>query len=239
MFFTKKCRICGFQADFSLDEGQNFSEFLFSDKKRRYFRCPKCRSVTVEEKYFLGKNEQKSRYELHNNTLKDSGYKNYLESFFYSTVDAVKKNLENEFFEGECDFSTWNYLDYGSGPEPCLAELVRQKLLFHSVEIYDPFFAPKLLDEQNFELITCLEVAEHFENPLEDFALISKLLKPSGFLSLQTNLLTEKIDFEKWWYKEDLTHVAFYTEEGLEKCAIKSGLKLVFRKKNLVLLRKL
>ena len=40
-----------------------------------------------------------------------------------------------------------------------------------------------------------------------------KLLKDEGVLYLMTGIYNPSIDFSKWWYKNDLTHVFIFQEE--------------------------
>ena len=40
-----------------------------------------------------------------------------------------------------------------------------------------------------------------------------KLLKEDGVLYLMTGIYNPNIDFPKWWYKNDLTHVFIFQEE--------------------------
>ncbi|MCR4789537.1 MAG: class I SAM-dependent methyltransferase [Treponemataceae bacterium] len=223
MNFSKKCRICGF-------EGPVEDKNVLSFKNKRYFLCSSCQSISLEEECFLKPDLQKERYLLHNNSLEDDGYKNYLEKFLTRSLEAFQEY-------GTAELEDAIYLDYGSGPNPCLCELVRSKSLFKECLSYDLFFAPDL-PCQKVDYMTCLEVAEHFENPLQSFRQLSSLLKEGGILSLQTHLLSENIDFEKWWYREDTTHVCFYTEKGLIECAKKAGLVFLKKTGNTCLFRK-
>ena len=54
---------------------------------------------------------------------------------------------------------------------------------------------------------------EHFYNPKKEFELLKSLLKKDGVLYLMTGIYSEEIDFSKWWYKNDLTHVFIFTKE--------------------------
>ena len=253
MFFSKKdensenfCRICGCKSE----------NEVFESGKRHFLLCSECGSVSLLSEFFIPPEKQKERYELHNNTLEDEGYRKYLERFFALALRlagfAVEyKPLGFEAHSGEKNIKSLEecaYLDYGSGPNPCLAELVRKKGIFKSVDIYDLFFAPELPfpngDENHgsenhcgqkhsgdFDFITCLEVAEHFENPHASFEHIASLLKDDGLLVVQTQTIDRTRftaeDFCHWWYKEDTTHVSFYTKEGLVKCASIAGLRFI------------
>ncbi len=213
MFFEKiLCKCCN-----SLLEKQ------FCVKISKYNFCDNCKSVFLDDNFFLSSENQKDRYLLHNNSLDDFGYKNYLEKFFEQVLSVAK--IKNHTF-----------LDYGSGPNPCLVELVKEKYPeFLVVEGWDLFFTKDFVPKENFySLITCLEVAEHFENPKESFLHIKSLLKDDGILAVQTQIFYSEDDFEKtskkfatWWYKEDTTHVTFYSKEGLIACCESAGLKFI------------
>ena len=66
------------------------------------------------------------------------------------------------------------------------------------------------------DFIICCEVIEHFHSPSSEFALLRKLLKPGGSLLCMTHLLPKKTAFRNWYYKNDPTHVIFYSEENIQ-----------------------
>ncbi len=82
---------------------------------------------------------------------------------------------------------------------------------------YDPFFYnfPVLL-ESTYDYIVCCEVIEHFYNPKKEFNLFKKLLKPSGKLYCMTVLFDDSMDFHKWYYKDDPTHVFIYHHKTID-----------------------
>lgn len=213
MFFEKKfCKCCKSQIN---------SQFCVKNKKYHY--CDFCKSVFLDNEFFLSKENQVDRYLLHNNTLDDFGYKTYLDNFLQQVLSF--SNFENHTF-----------LDYGSGPNPCLIELVKEKYTnFKVIEGWDLYFTKDFTPRENFySLITCLEVAEHFEVPEESFKHIFSLLKKGGFLAVQTQLFVSETEFEKtekkfatWWYKDDTTHVTFYSKEGIITCCANAGLEFV------------
>lgn len=225
MFFDKKfCKCC---------KSQIKSQFCVKNKMYHY--CDFCKSVFLDNEFLLSEQNQLDRYLLHNNTLENIGYKKYLQKFLDEVMSVAE--LKNHF-----------YLDYGSGPNPCLVELVKEKYPnFSSIEGWDLYFTKDFSPKENFySLITCLEVAEHFENPEESFKHINSLLKKGGFLAIQTQLFVSESEFEKtekkfatWWYKEDTTHVTFYSKEGLIACCTNAGLEFVQQiDKNLLIFTK-
>ena len=57
---------------------------------------------------------------------------------------------------------------------------------------------------------------EHFSAPKREFIELASLLKPGGKLYCKTSLYSEKIDFDNWYYKNDVTHIFFYTSKSLQ-----------------------
>ncbi len=170
--------------------------------------------------YRLSNEGQKNRYLLHENSLEQEGYRKYLESFLKLSLDA---------FYSACNSLPESVLDYGSGPEPCLVQLMTSEGL--NAYGWDPFFNENGLEKidvkNGFDMVTCLEVAEHFENPVADFSKLSRMVRSGGLAVIGTNLLPDNPEssFGSWWYRFDPTHVTFYTLQGLQECALKAGLQ--------------
>lgn len=208
----------------------------------RYWACFDCGGIALDRTMLLSPDAERARYTLHDNSLKNVGYKQYLEDFLASIV-----RYPEILNAGFCN--SWRFFDYGSGPEPALVSLLREKGF--EARGWDPFFAP---EEKCYpggaDIVTCLEVAEHFSDPEKDFAALSSCVTPGGFLALGTHLLDDlsyrdqvpvaALDgkpennvsdperyaaFCTWWYRQDPTHVSFYTKKALVLLAQKNGLK--------------
>lgn len=203
--------------------------------QKKYYFCNDCHSAFLSEDDFVSEEKEIERYSLHNNDLTDNGYKTYLEKFYQKIIE----------FTG----NKGNYLDYGSGPNPCLVQLIREDKQFNEFEVidaWDLFYTPNFIPKkQNYDVISCLEVAEHFKNPIEDLSNIYSLLKKQGKLILQTQFINcdNFQDFTnffiKWWYKEDCTHVLFYSKKGIELCAKEVGFSVLpSNEKNIVVFQK-
>ena len=200
------CRLCKSQAPF------------FNSEKREYFLCPFCKAIFVGRQYLPNQTKEKERYLEHNNNISDSGYQNF--------VTPVVKAIS------ECFSSSASGLDYGAGTGPVVAKMLSDSN--YKIELFDPFFYnnPELL-ENTYDFIICCEVAEHFHYPEKEFELLRKMLNPNGKLFCQTSIFHENIDFKKWYYKNDFTHVFFYQKEtfefikkrfGFTDCTIKGNL---------------
>jgi SAM-dependent methyltransferase len=86
----------------------------------------------------------------------------------------------------------------------------------YSIDQYDPFFCnkPEVLSRK-YDYIVCCEVIEHFYKPYNEFDQLKSLLKPGGMLICMTDVFYDGIDFAKWYYKNDPTHVFFFHPTSL------------------------
>lgn len=183
------------------------------EKGRTFFLCPSCKLVFQSVESLPGADEERSRYELHRNDKEDEGYRNWLGSFIKSSVIPWYKNGD--------------ILDFGSGPRPVLTEILESK--GYSVFSYDPFFAPLWPEQRAFSLILLCEVLEHIHDPLKEFRRLGAVAADGAVLSLKTQFLPSlnPHDFKGWWYKEDTTHIRFYSPESLKALGENSGWDLM------------
>ncbi|WP_442845454.1 class I SAM-dependent methyltransferase [Leeuwenhoekiella sp. H156] len=169
-------------------------------QNRNYNRCTYCASVFLDSIDLPSASREEKRYQQHQNSTSNSGYIDFLSPL----ITVVTKN------HGKAETG----LDYGSGPNPVLTNLLKNRGFV--VTAYDLFFSknPDAL-QQSYDYVLCCEVIEHFHKPAESFRELFDLLKPGGSLYCKTNLLTPDINFKDWWYKNDFTHSFFYTTEAL------------------------
>ncbi|MDD5593319.1 MAG: class I SAM-dependent methyltransferase [Candidatus Margulisbacteria bacterium] len=189
MVIQKTCFLCSSQ-----------SPLFIEDRNTNFYKCSNCRSVFRDPDDNISPEQEKQRYQAHNNDPA-SGYR----SFVAPIINAVTSNFTPSHLG----------LDFGAGPVPVIAEILKNK--DYKIEIYDPFFhdRPEFLN-QTYDYITACEVIEHFRDPAREFKLLRSLLKPNGALLCMTELLEPAIDFQKWPYKNDVTHRFFYTRKALE-----------------------
>ncbi len=223
-------------------ENINLIEEIIANK--RYFQCLQdgCGGFFVHSDSFNTHAEQKKRYLLHTNTLEkkeeSNGYRLYLEKFISIVLDYEKNS--------ERGTNIHALFDYGSGPYPALVMILKEynmKFVFKNdvqVKHWDPFFYPNGdFFEHGADIVFCLEVIEHFENASEGFEGLAKACAPGGLIAIQTQLAPKSFDeFKRWWYKDDFTHVSFYTLNSIEECAKRVGLVLESEKNGVVFLRK-
>lgn len=170
-------------------------------KEREFYRCEKCYSIMLSPINYLNKENEKLRYEEHNNDVFDKRYQDFVSPI----VNAVLKDFEEEH----------KGLDFGSGTGPVITKMLKDQ--DYDIEIYDPFFAnDKEKLYKSYDYIVCCEVMEHFHNPRLEFKRLKNMLNNKGYLYLKTKVYNENIDFESWYYKDDPTHVFFYHLKGLE-----------------------
>lgn len=197
--------------------------FIFLQKQfnRKFYRCNCCELHFVDKLSLLKKNEEKQRYDNHQNSVKDSGYV----AFLSKLLDPVLGFVKNDKASG---------LDFGSGPYPMLQELAFDK--GYRMSIYDPIYADdESVLKKKYDFITCCEVVEHFHNPYESFSKIVSSLKEHAIFGVMTSILYPEIDFQNWHYIKDDTHVCLYTPKTIDWISKKWSLELIYHQKNVVI----
>ncbi len=172
---------------------------LFSEiQHKKYYLCNNCKAICMDTENLPTNSEEINRYQEHNNDVNDLGYQNF--------VNPIVSNVLSDFN------TTHNGLDFGCGTGPVITKLLRDKN--YTVHTFDPFFDnnPEVL-KTTYDFIVCCEVIEHFHQPLKEFKLLKSLLKPKGKLYCMTDVHTDTINFDKWYYKDDPTHVIFYQKK--------------------------
>lgn len=195
---------------------QNKSKQFYKDE---FFECVCCGGIFRPKEKLLDNEKEKQRYESHTNDSSDLGYQNFVLPITSSVLNEYKKD----------DIG----LDFGCGKDSSIVKVLRQNE--YKIFEYDPyFFNDKKLLEKKYDYITSCEVIEHFYNPKKEFELLKSLLKDDGSLYLMTGIYRQNIDFSKWWYKNDLTHVFIYKEETFQWIKEEFGFKDLEIKENLI-----
>jgi 2-polyprenyl-3-methyl-5-hydroxy-6-metoxy-1,4-benzoquinol methylase len=206
-------------------EAQLFHQDDNKRSQRPYYRCDVCRLVFVPSKYFLSAEAEKAEYDLHQNQLADEGYLRFLNRFWGPVQGYLNQPS--------------HILEFGCGPGPALARMMEE--VGHDVRLYDHFYYPNedALAPETYDAITSTEVFEHLHDPKHVLEQCLSWLKPNGYLGIMTKLVADQAAFARWHYKNDLTHVVFFSQDTFRWIARTYNLDVVFLDKDVVLLRKL
>ena len=193
------------------------------DKKRTYLRCNQCLLVFVDPQFLPDPEQELAEYRLHQNSLEDEGYLRYLNRL----VDCITPHLNTNA----------KVLDYGSGPCPALAHLLNKAGF--DADCFDPFFGPDKIPGTSYDLITATESIEHFHSPATEWQRWMELLAPEGWLAIMTKRVLSAEKFANWHYKNDPTHVSFFSVETFTWLAREYQLNVIFPDRDIVLMQKL
>lgn len=177
------------------------SIFFHRDRTRDYYRCGQCQLIHVSPSKHLSREEEQAEYDKHQNSPDDRGYRTFLSRLFAPLNDRLSPE--------SCG------LDFGCGPGPTLSVMFEEA--GHQMHLYDPLYKPnnEALKRQ-YDFVTASEVVEHLHHPAAELERIWNILKPGGWLGVMTKLALGKEAFAKWHYKNDMTHVCFFSEETME-----------------------
>ncbi|MGI9278787.1 MAG: class I SAM-dependent methyltransferase [Endozoicomonas sp.] len=194
-----------------------------SDKRRDYFQCSHCSLVFADPETWPSAKQERSEYELHENEATDPGYR----AFLSRITDPLKKKLITDA----------KGLDFGCGPGPTLSLIMAEA--GWSMALYDPFFHPaeKALT-QTYDFITATEVIEHIHQPDVWLPKLWNMIEPGGTLALMTKLVIDQTAFSRWHYKNDPTHVCFYSKETFQYLAEDWHASLSFEAQDVIFLSK-
>lgn len=200
-------------------------EYAVLKKGRVFKHCNNCDLVMLDMDFWLDHIAEKQRYDQHENSLENKGYVEMLNKFIDTHIKPYIK--EDDLL-----------LDYGSGPNPVLSKLLNKQGI--KTEIYDPYYAPRAFSDEEYDLILSTEVVEHFNYPGIEIPKMIKRLKKGGYLVLMTAFRVEQDQFKAWYYKDDHTHVSFYSLKTFDFITKEYGLEIVeHNDKDVIILRKL
>jgi hypothetical protein len=172
------------------------------DQRRSYLLCQVCSLVFVPRDQLINDEEEKKRYELHDNSEANFDYQNYLENTAHLISSCLKKDSVG--------------LDFGCGKTRILEKFLNEK--GHKVFSYDKFFLPDdSVFKKRYDFIILSEVIEHLKKPFEDLMRLTTMLHEDGFIFVKTKLRPETPEkFKNWFYKRDVTHVQFFSDSSFK-----------------------
>lgn len=196
---------------------------FWQDQRRCYLRCRRCSLIFVPPGARLDAAAEKAVYDTHRNEVDDPGYRRFL--------NRLAEPLTTRLAPGSSG------LDFGCGPGPALAAMLTEAGF--ATTTYDPYYAdhPERLRRQ-YDFVTCTEAIEHFYQPGREWRQLLAMLRPGGWLGLMTKLARDQAAFAHWHYKQDPTHVSFFSRDTLLWLAARDGLGIEFIGADVILLQK-
>jgi len=178
--------------------------------------CWHCEFLFKDPKDYITVEEEKVIYDRHENSIDDPRY-----------IAFFQKFLEESLFPYIAPQSTG--LDFGSGPQPVLATLLRDKYSYE-MDLYDLHYHNiEIPQDKEYDFITCTEVIEHIDHPLDTFEFLKSHLKVGGVLAMMTMFhRKDEAFFMNWHYMRDMSHISFFTEKTLRYIAEILGLEVLY-----------
>ena len=177
--------------------GRDISAYMH-DRRRDYLCCGTCSLVFVSPEHYLSRDAERAEYALHQNDIADPGYRAFL--------SRLKDPLAARLAPGA------HGLDFGCGTGPALAHMLRESGF--EVSLYDSMFVPDdSVLRVSYAFICATEVVEHLHHPGRELDRLWSLLQPGGWLGIMTKLVRDRAAFASWHYKNDPTHVCFFSAE--------------------------
>lgn len=207
------CPLCG---------GVEHREFG-RDARRHYLRCERCALVWVPPEYYLDRAQERSEYDKHENQPDDPGYRKFLNRLCQPLLAVLQPASQG--------------LDFGCGPGPALAHMLRDA--GHRVDLYDSFYYPDSSVLANaYDFVSATEVVEHLHQPGAELARLWGMLRGGGVLAIMTKLVLDESAFSLWHYKNDPTHVCFFSVETWQWWARQMDAQLEILGADVILLQK-
>ena len=187
------------------------TDHFHSDASGEYHRCARCALIFTTSEWHLSWQAQQSVYDLHQNNPLDMRYQKFLNRLVGPLAPRLSENSHG--------------LDFGCGPGPTIAVMMAK--LGHTVYNFDPIYFPDTRWQGlQYDFITATEVVEHLHQPAYELELLWSHVKPAGYLGIMTKRPTTLDAFKHWHYKQDPTHVSFYSEQTFQWLANHWGAKL-------------
>lgn len=181
------------------------------DPVRPYFECGHCSLVFVPQDFLLSAEDERKRYDTHENDERDVRYREYL--------TKIASGISPSLSQGQ------KGLDFGCGASTLMAQIMDESGF--EMDSYDLYYHPLTpIWSQKYDFIILSEVIEHLSSPRETMLKLAKLLTKDGQFFIKTKFLPEtKEQFDVWYYKKDPTHICFFNSRSMEELARVLGMK--------------
>lgn len=193
------------------------------DRRRDYLQCATCQLVFVPPQQRPDLAAERREYDLHRNDVDNPGYRRFLSRLYEPLVAMLPPDSVG--------------LEFGCGPGPALAHMLED--CGHRVQLYDPYYFPdSRWRDQSFDFITATEVVEHLHEPGRELDALWSRLKAGGVLGIMTKLVRDPEAFAGWHYKNDPTHVCFFSRSTWQWWAHRKKATLNFHGADVMLLQR-
>lgn len=180
--------------------------------------------VFVPAKYHLSPRDEKAEYDHHENHPEDLGYRRFLSRVSVPLLARLKTESSG--------------LDFGCGPGPTLSVMLEE--YGHQLALYDKFYATDAsVLAKTYDFISATEVVEHLAAPGDILHQLWSMLAVGGTLALMTKLVIDKERFQTWHYKNDQTHITFFSTTTFAWLAHVLGARLEFVDRDVIFLTKI
>ncbi|CAC9549563.1 Putative methyltransferase associated with DUF414 [uncultured Gammaproteobacteria bacterium] len=200
----------------------------YQNKGVGYLSCSQCELVFMSKIHHLNDTEEKLRYDAHQNNPDDKRY----QAFLSQVLEPVIHHLNKQGFKPPKINAKG--LDFGCGPGPTLSLMFEKQ--GHQVDLFDKFYVNNpAVFKQNYDFITATEVVEHLSAPNVELLRLFNSLKKKGVLAIMTQMMDDKTDFATWYYKNDPTHICFFSKNTMRHLAKQWHAKVSFFGNNVAL----
>ncbi|WP_075185166.1 class I SAM-dependent methyltransferase [Teredinibacter haidensis] len=177
------------------------NRLFYRNKLRDYLCCSDCSLVFVPRQFHLSMEKEKAEYDKHENSPEDQAYRNFLNRLVAPMLKFLTVHDKG--------------LDFGCGPGPTLSVMFEEEGI--DVVNYDQFYAlDRTLLQSTYNFITATEVVEHLRNPGVELLALWDILESGGYFGVMTKLVIDQESFSSWHYKNDPTHISFFTHDTLK-----------------------
>lgn len=191
--------------------GDNCVQAYHEDQRRQYLQCEQCALVFVPRGFHLNAAQERAQYDLHENEVNEPGYRRFLGRLFEPLTGRLRDGASG--------------LDFGCGPAPALARMLEEAGF--GVSLYDPFYFPdRSVLTARYDFICATEVVEHLRAPGAELEALWAQLVSGGTLAVMTKLVRDREAFTRWHYKNDPTHISFFSSSTWRWWAEKNGAAL-------------
>lgn len=168
----------------------------------QYYQCKTCKTLFSES--------------LPNDNMVGGGFE----------FERNKNHNEERIFRIKEFLNGKNILDYGCGNGMLVDDMKKANLICDGYDKFNPKF-DKIINN-NYDVITMVEVIEHLSAPFSEIDEIYSLLKPGGFLYLETSFVDvateENIELEDFFYiSPSVGHSTIFSHRGLDILMLKKG----------------